>query len=474
MFENLPTATEPLLDLIFGRREKAPPQRSIREMLLSRSRAQESPGGGYGETALARELDKLRGASQGTRNHALNAAGFSLFQLVNAGELDEGLVWESLSSTAMQLGLGAAEITQTLRSAQEGAAARPRSADRLPSPPVAIHSPVKLSPGESEPIEFADLFLKTPAMRDQPPPVPLLGRILVRDSLAAVYGQPGSMKSFLAIDWAMHIARSRAWGMKHKHSVVHGRVIYIVAEGKGGIGDRIRAWEKHYGEADVEDIYWYPYAGEILNAEWVTQLCVEIGRIDPVLVIVDTLSRSMPGGDENDSVDMTKVIRNLDLMRQVNGATILLVHHTPKSGGTLRGHGSLMGAVDTAVECHVQAGGIKVRCEKQKDAQPFEDILLYWHAVDETRSIVLTEEAPPAADLARRTSARGYELWDQLKQQYSHLGATAATLIEATGIPNAQALAALDFMVGDGSIRQEGQRFYVGDKAPFRPNEEED
>ena len=67
-------------------------------------------------------------------------------------------------------------------------------------------------------------------------------------------------------------------------------------------------------------------------------------------MIVDTLARTIAGGSENDSGDMTAAIRNLDYIKQQTGACVLLVHHTGKNQEAgLRGHSSLLAALDTSL-----------------------------------------------------------------------------------------------------------------------------
>ena len=77
-----------------------------------------------------------------------------------------------------------------------------------------------------------------------PEPVPLVDGILYQDSLAWLYGKPGSGKSFLALDWAGCVAAGLPWG---ERATAHGPVLYLVAEGSGGIRRRVRAWETTAG-----------------------------------------------------------------------------------------------------------------------------------------------------------------------------------------------------------------------------------
>ena len=93
---------------------------------------------------------------------------------------------------------------------------------------------------------------------------------------------------------------------------------------------------------------------------------------------------------------MTAVIESLDTVRLASGATILVVHHSPKIGGGLRGHSSLHGACDTEIEVSRDDKHILVKCAKQKDAEAFADINLWWKPVEGYPSIILTQGLFPA------------------------------------------------------------------------------
>ncbi len=84
--------------------------------------------GKYGQAALASELSKLAGASEGTRNNILNEAAFSLGQLVSGGELDRGAVEAALIGMALSIGLFVVEARATIRSGLEAGSREPRTA----------------------------------------------------------------------------------------------------------------------------------------------------------------------------------------------------------------------------------------------------------------------------------------------------------------------------------------------------------
>ena len=92
----------------------------------SRQQVSDSRSEGYGTAALRGEVDRVRSAPVGHRNHTLNAAAYSLGQLVAAGALDQHRAVAALTSAAESAGLEHAEIAGTIDSGLTAGARRPR------------------------------------------------------------------------------------------------------------------------------------------------------------------------------------------------------------------------------------------------------------------------------------------------------------------------------------------------------------
>ncbi len=82
---------------------------------------------GYGAAALEGEAGKVLMAPEGSRNHALNVAAFSLGQLVAGRVLGVDEVINALLLAAARVGLGTTEARATIASGLEAGSARPRS-----------------------------------------------------------------------------------------------------------------------------------------------------------------------------------------------------------------------------------------------------------------------------------------------------------------------------------------------------------
>ncbi len=84
------------------------------------------PLGRYAQTALDAECGRVARAAEGTRNHALNRAAFSLGQLVGGGALDAAEVVAALLEVALRAGLGNIEAERTIASGLAKGRAQPR------------------------------------------------------------------------------------------------------------------------------------------------------------------------------------------------------------------------------------------------------------------------------------------------------------------------------------------------------------
>lgn len=217
-------------------------------------------------------------------------------------------------------------------------------------------------------------FLSDEEVEMLPPPEWQIGNILVQNSLSVVYGEYGSAKSFLVLDWALSIATGMSWMGK---PVAQGAVAYIAGEGIGGLGKRIKAWKQQHGWTGGPTGLWVlGSAPRLLQGEDVHALRVALRALPatPTLVVIDTLARSMTGGDENSAQDMGLAVAAAELVREEFGCHVLLVHHKPSGASKTRGSTALPDAADTVVNVAKDGDHIIITCEKQKEAAAFDRI----------------------------------------------------------------------------------------------------
>jgi RecA-family ATPase len=93
-------------------------------------------------------------------------------------------------------------------------------------------------------------------------------------------------------------------------------------------------------------------------------------------VVIDTVARALLGADENSATDMGKFVKACDTIKEHTNAAVLGIHHSGKDGGKgMRGSSALLGAVDTSIAVKKSVDVITLSTEKQKDAEPADDML---------------------------------------------------------------------------------------------------
>lgn len=199
--------------------------------------------------------------------------------------------------------------------------------------------------------------------------------MLTRQSAIVIYGESNSGKTFWTTDLALHIAAGMEWNGRR---VEQGAVIYCVLEGGIGFRNRVAAWRRHHGLEDANIPFVAIPAGlNLLDPEADTPRLIEaINTVAAqvgspvVLVIIDTLSRALAGGNENAPDDMGALVTNMDAIRSHTGAATAFVHHSGKDAARgARGHSLLRAAIDTEIEVTApeDSDQRKVEIVKQRD-----------------------------------------------------------------------------------------------------------
>ncbi len=192
--------------------------------------------------------------------------------------------------------------------------------------------------------------------------------LLPARGVAAIYGESGSGKSFLVMDLIFAIAAEHTdwFGMPVKPAPV----VYVALEGRGGIAKRIKAWEMHHKKDAPEQLRIWLSDFSLLITEDSEKLATAVNDAlgERGVVVIDTLNQSAPGADENSSADMGKILNNAKLLAERINGLVVLIHHTGKDKKRgLRGHSSLIAALDAAVEVNYSLVGRSWKVAKAKD-----------------------------------------------------------------------------------------------------------
>lgn len=198
--------------------------------------------------------------------------------------------------------------------------------------------------------------------------------VLPQEGIAAIYGPPGSGKSFLALDMLAAIAAGRWW---FGYRVQSAPVLYVALEGEAGIAQRVQAYQARHGGTERMRFLASPLdVRQPADRADIVQAAKAAGLAGGVLCI-DTLAASAPGMDENTSADMGEVIAGLKALQSELGGLVLAVHHSGKDQARgMRGHSSLLGALDAVIEVSRNDDRREWRTAKSKDgsdgdAHPF-------------------------------------------------------------------------------------------------------
>lgn len=247
-------------------------------------------------------------------------------------------------------------------------------------------NPIELNPFETAAAREAkreqqDVYplLSVGQLFDRPPPTWLVGRHIPQKSVGFIYSEPGAGKSFIALDMALSIA----CGLPQWHgdditpAVPDPVVVYIASEGAFDLGDRIAAWFNRRGVSrdQAKSFFVLETTVNFMSQDDVGKLLRTLRGVvtgperRPALVVVDTVSRALPGADENLQKDMTRFVQACDAVRDAFDCAVVGIHHAGKAGD-MRGSTVLLGAGDFVFRLSRKKGATvgELWCEKQKAA----------------------------------------------------------------------------------------------------------
>lgn len=298
-------------------------------------------------------------------------------------------------------------------------------------------------------------LVDTKGLDDIPAPEPLLDGILFRDSLAWLHGKPGHGKSFVALDWAGCIATRLPWQV---HEVATGGpVVYLAAEGVSGLRQRVRAWEQA-NHQDMTGVTFLPVAVQLLSLLDRDALLALLAELQPALVVIDTQARVTVGAEENSAKDMGELVDAVDAIRRATGACVLLIHHESRAGENMRGSTALEGAATTIARVTKDGPHVRIDCTKQKDAEPFDPLLLRLSPCGESavlqsqNGVGLTEELTKSEQI----------ILQAMRDSFGTTGAAGGTLRDLVALPKTSYYRAMNLLVRRGDLHNTGT-----DKRPF-------
>lgn len=182
-----------------------------------------------------------------------------------------------------------------------------------------------------------------------PEPGWLIEHILPQQSFGLIVAPPKQGKTYLLLDWMLHIAAGIDW--HHGETVTPGHVVYITGEGITGLARRIRAWQTFNGTPPtlsrfhiVTTMPRVARDGELNELQ--QQIDNTLDGATPTVIAFDTYARLAAGLDENSSNDMGNVCAHLEDLRDHYRCTTIAAHHTTKDGKEFRGSSAIDGSLE--------------------------------------------------------------------------------------------------------------------------------
>lgn len=268
----------------------------------------------------------------------------------------------------------------------------------------------------------------------------LVRGVLVEGGLSAVFGAPGSTKSFLVLDLALRIAHGREFFGRR---VAAGGVVYVSGEGGSGMRLRMKAWRLNKDGDGRAPFVMVPSSVNLFDdAEGVEALIGDIkAHAEEMarpcrLVVLDTLSRMIGSGDEDRAHDVNVIVQKAERIQRETGAHVLIVHHSGKDKDRgMRGSNALLGAVDAAIEVtQHESGFCEAKVAKVKDGgstEPFrytltQSVLGQDEDGEDITSCTVSPSDASAVEPNKRSRMTGAEriAFDALKDVLAEAGQT--------------------------------------------------
>ena len=208
---------------------------------------------------------------------------------------------------------------------------------------------------------------------NQPSPISWLVKgWLQENALIMVHGPSGGGKTFVVLDWCMHMASGlEIWA---GHKVKRSKVIYLAGEGHAGLRGRVAAWKQKHQIKSLE--MWISKSGCDLNtASGYQQVAEQLRSLEvkPSLIVVDTLHRFLQG-DENSAQDTKTMLDACAALMAEFNCSVLLVHHTGVSDEAqhrARGSSAWRGALEIEISIVPAKGNLPMEIvqRKSKDSE---------------------------------------------------------------------------------------------------------
>lgn len=195
-------------------------------------------------------------------------------------------------------------------------------------------------------LSLRERLVRPSELLNLPQPSWLIKDVFPKSPVVMLCGQPGSLKSFMALDLAKRLSDGLPLpGLGRPTEKIP--VVYVAGEGMYGLPARIRSMDLGQssmlflpGRLDITDDETYMQLRELVEQD-----------LQGGFMVLDTLSRISSIEDENSASEMNKVMGRLeDLAELGQGCTLLVLHHMTKTGASYRGSTAINASVSVMLE----------------------------------------------------------------------------------------------------------------------------
>lgn len=209
-----------------------------------------------------------------------------------------------------------------------------------------------------------------------PDPEELVSGFIMSGENVCLFGQPKVGKTFIALDVALSIT-ANVPVFEQLPVLKTGAVVYLSGEGHAGMKRRIKAWRQARG-IDKDRVLPFYYKAAVPNTvaglaecqTYVDGIRQQLGK-PPILVVIDTMARSMTGLNENDAGDVGRYLALTEGLRSGLGCPVLTLAHSGKDENRgIRGSNASTAGFDAIWVAEMNAANKTVKVESKwlKDA----------------------------------------------------------------------------------------------------------
>lgn len=307
-------------------------------------------------TILDKWCDMVKNAPEGERNITLNKAAWVIGGLLHLG-LSEQEGADSLYQAARLAGLKEKECISTIKSGLSAGEKKPIPLDvanNFELPEISMTEANESNDAWGEPYTLTD------AKQPRQPLEFTVNGIFTKQSVNIVYGDSGSLKSFILAEMALFVARGMDWlsGDGEPYKTKESSVMWVDFDnGKRRSHERFDSLSRHW-KIETDNFFYYSMPSPRLEAnksDHIAGLYTRMVMRSIGLLIVDNLGLVAGSADEN-SREMAEVIAGFRWLSEMTGATIIIIHHQSKPSGfqrkkgdMLRGHSAIKAGIDVAL-----------------------------------------------------------------------------------------------------------------------------